>query len=136
MPFRWISSAYATLPTPSESYAGKTIIVTGGNRGIGFEIAKHFVRLEAKKVILGVRDISPGQAAGVLIESSLQRNGVVEVWDLDMENFSSVKDFVSRAEKELKSIDILVLNAAICRGWWSLAEGHETNVLTPPFSIV
>ena len=45
-----------TLPYPQESAAGQTVIVTGANVGLGFEAARHFVRLGAAKVILAVRD--------------------------------------------------------------------------------
>lgn len=36
---------------PVASFVGQTVIVTGSNVGLGLEAARHFVRLDAAKVI-------------------------------------------------------------------------------------
>ena len=50
-------------PVPTADFAGKTIIVTGANVGLGKEAVKHFVKLHAAKVIIAVRSTSKGEAA-------------------------------------------------------------------------
>ena len=50
------------VPTTNDCN-GKTYIVTGSNTGLGFECAKHFVQLSAKRVILAVRTVDKGEAA-------------------------------------------------------------------------
>ncbi|KZP18242.1 NAD(P)-binding protein [Athelia psychrophila] len=49
---------FTYLPAPTESYSGKTIIVTGSNVGLGKEAAKHYARLGAETVIIAVRSPS------------------------------------------------------------------------------
>ena len=115
------------LPIPSTSFAGQTVIVTGSNTGLGFEAARHFVRLEASKVILAVRSTAAGEEAAKSIHTSTGRNGVCEVWQVDMGNWNSVKAFVKRAEG-LEGLDVVVENAGVAKLEWSQMEGIETTV--------
>ena len=121
-------------PYPTKKYTGETIIVTGSNVGLGLEAARHFVRLDAKKVILAVRNLDKGEGAKKSIEESEKRAGVVEVWHLDLASYGSVKDFAKRA-KSLERLDVLVENAGIVTFNWSTMEDNEsmitTNVISP-----
>jgi len=94
------------------SFAGKNIIVTGSNVGLGFEAAVKFVALGASKVILGVRSIEKGQNARKQIEARTGKTGVAEVWQVDMSDYESIKAFAKRADA-LDHLDIAVLNAGI-----------------------
>lgn len=42
---------------------GKTVVIIGGNTGIGLEAAKHFARMKPTRLILGCRSIQRGQTA-------------------------------------------------------------------------
>ena len=97
---------------PTESFAGRTIVVTGSNTGLGFEAALKFVNLGASKVILAVRSVQKGEDARRLIERSTGRRHCVEVWPLDMTDYSSIQSFADRAHK-LERLDIAVLNAGV-----------------------
>jgi NAD(P)-dependent dehydrogenase (short-subunit alcohol dehydrogenase family) len=121
------SQLFVTLPTPTESYTGKTIIVTGSNTGLGLEAARHFTRLGASTVVLAVRSLSKGDAAKTDIEATTGRHDVIKVMQLDMSSYDSVLSFAS-ACAELPRIDIAILNAGVARGVWETAEGHESTI--------
>ena len=95
---------------PTKPFTDQTIIVTGANVGLGLEAARHFVRLNAAKVILGVRNLEKGEAAKQSIEASEKREGVIEVWWSDLASYQSVRDFARRA-KDLERLDVVVENA-------------------------
>ncbi|KAH8666890.1 hypothetical protein BX600DRAFT_497613 [Xylariales sp. PMI_506] len=107
---------------------GKTYIVTGSNTGIGFETAKHLVRCSASRVILAVRNVKAGEKAKRDIVTATGRTGDVDVWQLDLASFASVKAFVAKANTELTRIDCLVENAGVALDKWTVSEGMETSV--------
>lgn len=98
---------------PTTRFDGKTILVSGANTGLGLEAAIKFVQLGALKVIIGVRSLEKGETAKSTIETRTGRHGVVEVWQLDMDSYDSIKAFASRASKDLERVDVAVLNAGI-----------------------
>ena len=53
-----IRAQIQSIPLPTTSFAGQTIIVTGSNTDLGLEAAWYFVRLDATRVILAVRRAS------------------------------------------------------------------------------
>jgi retinol dehydrogenase 12 len=123
-----IRSQRMPLPYPETSFAGQTIIVTGGNTGVGLEAARHFVRLNAARVIISSRSATKGEAAKQSIEESTRRTGVVEVWELDLQRSESIRAFAARAERELQRIDVVIENAGLSAGTFALAEGHEASI--------
>lgn len=120
---------FRRLPRPTDDFSGKTVIVTGANVGLGLEAARHFVRLNAAKVILGCRSAEKGELAKACIERSTGTKGVVEVWPLDMCSFESVRLFCRRADR-LDRLDVVVENAAVAMvdPQGTLAEGYETTI--------
>jgi hypothetical protein len=116
------------LLATTEICSGGTYIVTGANTGLGFEAAKHLVRLEAAKVILAVRNTSAGEKAKKDIEESTGKIGVAEVWPLDLASYGSVKAFARKATAELDRIDAVIENAAVAVSERVLAEGHSLSV--------
>ncbi len=127
--FDFIQSQWKKLPYPAKSFEGQIVIVTGSNTGLGLEAARHFARLGASKVILGVRSISKGEEAARSIEASTHRTSVCEVWQLDMEDFESVKAFAKRAEG-LERLDAVLANAGVAMNVfnWSKKAEMETTV--------
>ncbi|KAF7188055.1 Short chain dehydrogenase atnD [Pseudocercospora fuligena] len=85
-------------PKPSKSsFSSQTVIVTGGNTGLGREAAKQIVQLDAAKVIITSRNVAKGEAAREYIQQQTGRD-IVEVWQLDLSSFESVRAFAKRAE--------------------------------------
>ena len=85
-------------------------LVTGSNRGIGFEIAKQLA-LKKIQVVLTSRNPTNGEAA----LRKVTRNGVKKVvfMQLDISNQVSVDNLSNEVEKTFGRLDILVNNAAI-----------------------
>ena len=95
-----------------------TYVVTGGARGLGFEIAKNLSSHAGSKLILAVRDIKQGHAAAEKIGKN------VEVSQLDMSNSNSVTDFVASINDPISG---LVNNAGVqlVDNTYNTVEGYE-----------
>jgi NAD(P)-dependent dehydrogenase (short-subunit alcohol dehydrogenase family) len=113
------------LPPP-KSFDSQTVLITGANTGLGREAARQALELGASTVIMGVRTLSKGEAAKQDIIRKSPSTGVairpeaIEVWQLDMESFESVKSFASRAERYVKTgggrLDVAIMNAGVATG--------------------
>lgn len=90
---------------------GKTIIVTGGNSGLGFESVKAFAEKGAE-VILACRVIEKGEDAKAEI---LKQNpgGKIEVAEIDLADLKSVRRFSSNFKQNYTRLDVLMNNAGI-----------------------
>jgi NAD(P)-dependent dehydrogenase (short-subunit alcohol dehydrogenase family) len=88
---------------------GRTALVTGANRGIGFEIAR-LLALQDVKVLAGVRSDEKTQTAS----SAFGKLGVdVTPIVLDVADAAHLPAVLAEAERRHGPIDILVNNAAI-----------------------
>jgi retinol dehydrogenase-12 len=123
----FVQSQFKRLPYPTKKFSGQTIIVTGSNTGMGLEAARHFVRLDAAKVILAVRTASKGEEAKASIEATTKREGVVEVWKLDLAEYASVKAFAERAQA-LERLDVVIANAGIYTFDFKMLEDNESTI--------
>lgn len=118
-------------PNPPLDLSGKTVIVTGGNSGLGYASVQHFLTSKASVVILACRTLSKGEAARqeLLANPVVKSNnpqGQVIVIKLDLESFDSVLEFAHRVKAEHSKLHVLLLNAGM--GAWTYetcATGHE-----------
>ncbi|KAK2042737.1 short chain dehydrogenase [Colletotrichum somersetense] len=123
------SQLVKSLPYPSGSYAGKTVVVTGSNVGLGKEAARHFARLGASKLILAVRSLDKARAAKEDIEATTNcAKDVIEVWELDMSKYASVQKFASRLRTGLERVDIFIANAGVAHPTYKQAEEDEETI--------
>jgi retinol dehydrogenase 12 len=115
---------------PQSDFTGQTVIVTGGNAGLGRVAAKHIARLGATRVILACRTVSKGEEAKEWILEQTKTKGQIEVWQLDMASFASVKGFGQRAAS-LDRLDAVIENAGIWPGpdKTEFAEGYEYDAM-------
>ncbi|KAF4467705.1 enoyl- hydratase isomerase [Fusarium albosuccineum] len=127
MAFVWrlVRGRFTTVPYPEENCSGRTVIITGANSGLGREASRHFARLGAAKIIIGCRNLDKGEEAKKDIEETTVKKGVVEVWQLDLASFDSVREFGARVDK-LERVDILIDNASFLTFKRQLLEGHES----------
>jgi len=88
---------------------GKIAMVTGGNKGIGFEICRQLAR-QGMDVLLTARDETKGKEAC----DSLRKEGIrVRFHPLDVDDPGSIRRIREYVEKESGRLDILVNNAGV-----------------------
>jgi NAD(P)-dependent dehydrogenase (short-subunit alcohol dehydrogenase family) len=88
---------------------GRVAIVTGANRGIGFETCRLLAR-QGFRVVLASRDPGKGRAAA----ETLRREGLkVDPAELDVADAAGIKRFAAMVRKEYGRVDVLVNNAGI-----------------------
>ncbi|MCD8238574.1 MAG: 3-oxoacyl-[acyl-carrier-protein] reductase [Clostridiales bacterium] len=88
---------------------GKTVVVTGSSRGIGFAIAKAFAAKGANIVINDI--LVPDEAINEIKAMGVGCIGVVA----DVSDFVQSEEIIKKAKEEFGSVDVLVNNAGITR---------------------
>ena len=96
---------------------GKTAIITGGSKGIGYSIAERFMNEGAKVIICSRNDSELSEAASKLSCESYQ---------LDVSDSKGVKSMAEWFSKEHGKLDILVNNAGLIRPG-SIADTTEED---------
>ncbi|HEY3069592.1 MAG TPA: SDR family oxidoreductase [Gaiellaceae bacterium] len=89
----------------------RVALVSGGNRGIGREVARQLAAL-GYTVVLGSRDLARGEEAAREIG-----DGVVAK-RLDVTDEESVERVIASIAGELGRLDVLVNNAGVAGGGW------------------
>jgi NAD(P)-dependent dehydrogenase (short-subunit alcohol dehydrogenase family) len=94
---------------------GKTVVITGGNAGIGKETAVGLAQRGAH-VIITSRDPARGEAAASEIRERSRVDGEVEVMTLDLASLASIREFASELARRHDRIDVLCNNAGVMLG--------------------
>ncbi|OBK80085.1 oxidoreductase [Mycobacterium sp. 1274761.0] len=105
------------------SFAGRTVVVTGANSGLGEVTARELARVGAK-VIMAVRNTTKGDQAAAGM------TGDVEVRKLDLQDLASVREFAD-GFGPADTIDVLVNNAGIMAvPYAQTVDGFESQIGT------
>jgi NAD(P)-dependent dehydrogenase (short-subunit alcohol dehydrogenase family) len=103
----------------------KIALVTGANRGLGFETCRQLARL-GLTVILSARDFTKGEvAAKQLVERGLD----VIFYELDVLNQSHMNRITHQIEQRFGRLDVLVNNAAILYDTWQSTLNANLDVV-------
>jgi NAD(P)-dependent dehydrogenase (short-subunit alcohol dehydrogenase family) len=114
------------------SLTGKTIIVTGGNSGLGFQSVKAYAEKGAQ-VIMASRSLTKGENAKSEILKNCKEANIV-VMQLDLTDLASVRQFAEEFNKKYERLDILLNNAGIMMGPYALTkDGIEAQQGTNHF---
>jgi NAD(P)-dependent dehydrogenase (short-subunit alcohol dehydrogenase family) len=114
----------------------KTILVTGGNKGIGLEICRQLAHT-GHHVILSARSPERGKKAVQDLEDS---GAMVEFLELDTASEESILRASGELKERLSALHVLVNNAAILKMWQGtilevtpedLRETMDTNLIGP-----
>ena len=90
----------------------RTVIITGGNRGIGLSAVKQLAATNEWTVVMASRDLQRAKAALSSIPKQ-EGQGNVEIEELDLADLESVADFCSRWKQQGRKIDVLACNAGV-----------------------
>jgi NAD(P)-dependent dehydrogenase (short-subunit alcohol dehydrogenase family) len=91
--------------------SGRTMVVTGGNSGIGYEAARELARKGAH-VVLACRDAGRAEEARARIAAE-QPGARLEVMELDLASLASVRAFAGRLRARHPRLDALLNNAGV-----------------------
>ncbi len=111
---------------------GKTVLVTGANKGIGFGIAKH-LGLSGWKVIIGARD---EQRASEAI-AKLQAEGIeVLGWvDIELKDLDCINKAAKEINERFPELSLLVNNAGIPGDMNVNSEHTEISVIRETLDV-
>jgi NAD(P)-dependent dehydrogenase (short-subunit alcohol dehydrogenase family) len=90
---------------------GKTVIVTGANSGLGYEVT---LALAAKgaQVVMACRNLDKGEGAAALVRKQHPTAALV-VKELDLASLASVRRFAEAFQQQYTTLDILCNNAGL-----------------------
>lgn len=105
----------------------KTVIITGANSGLGFEVARYFA-LSKANVLLCSRSLDKGETAKAKITQQFP-DAKVDVLRLDLADRASIEAFVEVMKAKQTTIDFLINNAGIMATPYALTkDGFESQI--------
>jgi len=102
---------------------GRIALVTGANKGIGFEVARQLAR-EGFRVFLGARDEKAGEAAAEKLRS--EAKFAVTALKIDISKPDSIQRAAEEFGKQSDRLDALINNAGIL-----LDDDKDALTITP-----
>ncbi|PKC01261.1 NAD(P)-binding protein, partial [Rhizophagus irregularis] len=87
------------------------IILTGATDGIGKEMTRILAGFNPKRLVLPVRNQEKANDVLEYIKSSNRHAKNVEVWEMDLADLQSVKNFANKFIKEVGELHMLLNNA-------------------------
>jgi NAD(P)-dependent dehydrogenase (short-subunit alcohol dehydrogenase family) len=111
--------------TTEKKKSKRVALVTGANRGLGFETCRQLAQL-GLTVVLSARDLTKGEiAARQLAERGLD----IIVYELDVSDQSHMGRLAHLIDQQFGRLDVLVNNAAILYDTWQSAVNADLDVV-------
>jgi NAD(P)-dependent dehydrogenase (short-subunit alcohol dehydrogenase family) len=116
---------------------GRTVVITGGNTGLGFEAARILAEAGAA-IVLACRDPARGAAAAARIRDTAPQ-ARVDLVRLDLASLASVREAADQLRASYPAIDLLINNAGGVNPRYQRTEdGFERTLATNhlgPFAL-
>jgi NAD(P)-dependent dehydrogenase (short-subunit alcohol dehydrogenase family) len=100
----------------------RSALVTGGNRGIGFEVCRQLAE-RGFVVLLTAREESKATAAA----KKLEKDGTVDAIALDVSDPRSIEKATAEVSRRYDHLDLLINNAGINYDTWETVENADIN---------
>jgi len=97
-------------------------LVTGGNRGIGFEVCRQLAS-KGFSVLLAARDAKKAKAAA----DDLKTVGEVESLVLDVNDANSIAKAAAEVTRQYERLDVLINNAGINYDTWETVKNADID---------
>ncbi|EME48984.1 hypothetical protein DOTSEDRAFT_162941 [Dothistroma septosporum NZE10] len=110
--FEWFFGKSFNPDQDIPSLAGKVILLTGGNTGLGKETVKQLAKHDPQEIFLAARTPSKAEAAISEIQQAVP-NGKVSFIQMDLTSFESIKRAAESFKSRSNRLDILINNAGI-----------------------
>jgi len=103
------TSTWTTADIPN--LTGKTVIITGANSGLGYEMTLALATKGAH-VVMACRNLDKGEQAAALVRKQ-HPNAALTVRELDLATLASVRRFADAFQQQYATLDILCNNAGL-----------------------
>lgn len=105
-----MQSVFGSIIGPKQelhSLSGRVAVITGGSQGIGFNVARGFLKANARKVILVSYDEERGHNAVRKLKEEFGLDSQVEWHHCDFENLKKTRTVFSRLCEMEKRLDLV-----------------------------
>ncbi|KAM0235128.1 hypothetical protein ACHAPO_005923 [Fusarium lateritium] len=112
----------------SPRFDGQTVLVTGTTNGLGRSTSFELVKRGVETLIMGVRNVSQGEALKTEL-LALASQVTVYVVELQLDDFSSVVAFSNHVESLTSGLDVVVLNAGVGGYDFKFSKSGHENIM-------
>ena len=116
--------------------SGRTVVITGGNSGLGFNCARVLLAESTPwHVIIACRDVGRANVAVDLLHKSTTSGAVIEAMTLDLASLASVRAFSAELERRLKEEEIPPLHGLVCNAGVQGAKVFTVDGFESSFAV-
>lgn len=106
--------------------AAKTVIITGGNSGLGYQCAKTLAKEGGWQLVIASRNQARLAEAVAKLKAETHCATIVPML-LDLGSFDSIRSFAEQFAEQIASENLPPLKAIICNAGLSLAQNQRTD---------
>ena len=116
-----------------QSAPTKIALVTGANKGIGFEVARQLA-VSGCTVLLGARNPVLGEAAAAKLKRELNQDGI-RYLAIDLEDFATIATAAQAIDADFGRLDILVNNAGMAAQGDGLPSSSSLDAIDRAYRV-